>query len=65
MNRFLCFLTGGHKYRDSNMTAQTTPDDFNTVTLSNPCIKCGTLSIFQMNVGAVLSKDLAERRRMI
>ena len=50
MNSFMCFLTGGHKYSDANIRTQTAPDDFNIVEITNPCIKCGMLSVFNMNV---------------
>lgn len=50
MNKLMCFLTGGHKYSDANIMAQTMPDDFNIVEIINPCIKCGTVSICYMNM---------------
>ena len=62
MNRFMCFCTGGHKYSDANMTAEIAPDDFNTVILTNPCIKCGSLSVFYMNVKEQIAKDSARMK---
>lgn len=60
MNRLMCFLTGGHKYFDKNIKTQIMPDDFNIVELTNPCVKCGTLSVFRMNVKKQIEKDIAE-----
>lgn len=60
MNRLMCFLTGGHKYSDKNIKTQTMPDDFNIVELTNLCVKCGTLSVFHMNVKKQIEKDIAE-----
>ncbi len=60
MNRLMCFLTGGHRYSDANIRTQTAPDDFDIVILTNPCVKCGELSVFYMNVKNQLEKDIAE-----
>lgn len=62
MNRLMCFLTGGHKYSDANIRTQTMPDDFNIVELTNPCVKCGTLSVFYMNVKKQIEKDIARKK---
>ena len=40
MNRFFCFLTGGHKYKDSTLEVRF-DDDNGTVTFANHCDKCG------------------------
>lgn len=62
MNRLMCFLTGGHKYSDANIKAQTMPDDFNIVELTNPCVKCGALSVFYMNVKEQIEKDVSRMK---
>ena len=62
MNRFMCFLTGGHKYSDANIRTQTMPDDFNIIEITNPCIKCGALSVFYMNVQKQIEKDIAKMK---
>ena len=62
MNKLLCFLTGGHRYSSANARTQTMPDDFNIVEITNPCIKCGTLSVFYMNVGKMISYDAEIKR---
>lgn len=41
MNRFMCKLTGGHLYSDTNIQTELIPDDINKVILRNRCIKCG------------------------
>lgn len=58
MNKFMCFLTGGHKYSDANMKTETSPDDNNIVVLTNPCVKCGGLSVVYMKVGKFIEKEL-------
>ena len=62
MNRFMCFLTGGHKYSAANIRTQTMPDDFNIVEITNPCMKCGTLSVCYMNVQKQIKKDIAQKK---
>ena len=63
MNKFMCFLTGGHKYSDANMKTETSPDDNNIVVLTNPCVKCGDLSVVYMNVGKCIEKELRKNVR--
>ena len=62
MNRLMCFLTGGHRYSDANIRTQTMPDDFDIIELTNPCVKCGTLSVFYMNVKKQIAKDIARMK---
>ena len=62
MNRIMCFLTGGHRYSDANIRTQHMPDDFDIIELTNPCIKCGTLSVFYMNVKKQIAKDMARMK---
>ena len=61
MNRLMCFLTGGHKYFDTNIRTEISPDDFNTIILTNPCVKCGTLSVFFMDTKQI-EKDIASMK---
>lgn len=58
MNRLFCKLTGGHRYSDANIRTQTMPDDRNIVEITNPCVKCGDLSVFYMNVTAQIAADM-------
>lgn len=61
MNRLLCFLTGGHKYHDSDLkTSQ--GSRFGFVRLTNHCAKCGYAYSFEINVLYQLKKDLKDRR---
>lgn len=62
MNRLFCFLTGGHRYSDANTRSEIAPDDFDIVILTNPCVKCGELSVFYMNVKKQIEKDIARRK---
>lgn len=39
MNGFFCWLTGGHRYADSNLTVYTDPKTKEAV-FRNICIKC-------------------------
>ena len=57
MNRILCFLTGGHRYSDANTRMETAPDDFNTVILTNSCVKCGEPLVFFMNAKEHFEND--------
>ena len=59
MNSLLCFLTGGHRYADTGLavTPQKNPDWF---TFRNECIKCGKVTEFELNMGAILRADMAE-----
>ena len=59
MNKFICFLTGGHRYADKNIKAETIPDDTKHIILSNECVKCGAVSAFIMNVDAQIKHDIA------
>ena len=57
MNRVKCFLTGGHRYEDSNLRASS--DEFkNTITFTNGCVKCGKSYEVQLPFSAVMSSDL-------
>ena len=62
MGKLLCFLTGGHRFSSANARTQTMPDDFNIVEISNHCLKCGTLSVFYMNVGKMIKHDVEIKR---
>lgn len=42
MNKICCFLTGGHRYKDSDLEVKFNDDEC-TVTFSNRCNKCGNL----------------------
>lgn len=61
MNRLFCFLTGGHRYADTGLTArsQTNPD---LCILHNECIKCGKAFEFELNIGAIIRADIAKRQ---
>ena len=61
MNKLMCFLTGGHRYVDTGLKAQqqTNPDWF---TMRNECIKCGKVTEFELNVGAIIRADIAKMK---
>lgn len=60
MNKFLCFLTGGHRYRDANMTTSQ-GSRFGWVRLTNHCVKCGGVCTFEINTLYHIAKALKER----
>lgn len=43
MNRLLCFITGGHKYRSSELEVKF-DDDKGIAKFTNHCSKCGKIS---------------------
>ena len=53
MNKFMCFLTGGHKYSDANMKTETSPDDNNIVVLTNPMVGAAGISAFPMSARVI------------
>lgn len=57
MNRLLCFLTGGHRYVDTGLKCQQQSNP-NWFTYRNECIKCGKVTEFELNVGAILNADM-------
>lgn len=60
MNRLLCFLTGGHRYADKNLTAGQSEDpDF--IVLRNRCVKCGKEYGVVINVKAIIAADMKRR----
>lgn len=63
MKRFLCWLTGGHKYRDENIKSELVPDDVRQVILSNECIKCGEPTFFIMNVDRKIKNDIIRLKK--
>ena len=60
MNRLICFLTGGHRYADGNITTHPNRKK-GYMTLKNYCIKCGKPIYIQMNIDFEIQKALAER----
>lgn len=55
MNSFFCWLTGGHRYADSNQTAENSPDS-NDVFISNHCVKCGARCFVRLDVNRITEK---------
>lgn len=61
MNRILCFLTGGHKYRDENLQSRLEGDSW---IANNRCIKCGKPYEVQLPVSKILrGYELIEHMR--
>lgn len=61
MNRILCFLTGGHKYKDANLQTRFEGDNW---IANNRCMKCGKLYEVQLSVNEILrGYELMEHMR--
>ena len=61
MNKFLCMITGGHRYKDSNLESKYLTDEKGTL-LTNKCIKCGTENRFILHdevVKNLIRKDIS------
>lgn len=59
MNKFLCCLTGGHRYSDANLISIYLPDK-KELRFINPCAKCGkayTITIPEESLLIGLVKD--------
>lgn len=61
MNRLFCFLSGGHRYADTNLTASR-PIIHGFVIIRNECIKCGKAYTSAINVDAIIREDLAKMK---
>lgn len=62
MNKFFCWFTGGHKYADSNLKSERSPDS-NEIWLYNRCIKCGALSVFLLDIDRIIQADMEEFKK--
>ena len=60
MNRFFCWLTGGHRYDHSNQIAENSPDS-NDVWISNHCIKCGDRYFVRLDGNRMIQEALERR----
>lgn len=60
MNKLMCFLTGGHKYRDANIKSTTHPYDSRWLIMSNKCIKCGKPIVMGINIESVIKHDFID-----
>lgn len=59
MKRFLCWLTGGHRYADKNLRTYYSQETNETL-FFNHCVKCGIGYLFEMNTHALVKKDMEE-----
>lgn len=60
MNRLFCFLTGGHRYADKNLTAGQSEDpDF--IVLRNRCVKCGKPYRAVIKLKNIINNDIRRR----
>lgn len=57
MNSFMCRLTGGHKYDDSNVITEQIPDDVRKMWVYNRCVKCGNISVVIMDIDRINQAD--------
>ena len=61
MRRFLCFVTGGHRYSDVNLTSKVVSNDPDMVELNNYCVKCGKTTVQHLNVGKIIEEEKNEK----
>lgn len=60
MNKIICLLTGGHRYKDKNIiTRPTLYKDY--VILHNKCVKCGKVIEFDFCVGKYVREEIHKR----
>jgi hypothetical protein len=62
MNRLRCFLTGGHRYVDTGISAKKCANP-NWYTVTNQCIKCGKPIQIDLNVGKIIFDDFVARMK--
>ena len=61
MNKLMCFLTGSHKYDDTNLTVQMQANS-DWATVHNKCIKCGKPFETEIEVGRIIREDMAKMK---
>ena len=62
LRRFLCWLTGGHKYADKNLETLYCPETRESL-MWNYCVKCGTAYLFTINTDEIVKRDMEERKK--
>ena len=58
MNRFFCWLTGGHKYDNCNVKIEQCPDDVRKMFVTNHCVKCGMIRFSVLDENTVIQNAL-------
>lgn len=65
MNRFLCWLTGGHIYHDATLMVRRNPMNRKTV-FQNHCLKCGKEYKFEADIDPIIEREIEyEKNRRI
>lgn len=65
MNRFFCWLTGGHIYHDATLMVTRNPLSRKTV-FKNHCLKCGKEYKFEIDFDPILAREIEyEKKRRI
>ena len=59
MNKFFCWLTGGHRYEDKNLESAYCPFTRQSL-MVNRCVKCGEIYTATINTDAIIKRDLEE-----
>ena len=62
LRRFLCWLTGGHRYEDKNLTTYYSPMNRKTV-FANYCVKCGTQNLWELDIDRILQEDIERKKK--
>lgn len=64
MNKFFCWLTGGHKYADKNLlVCRDKSINLNQYSFSNRCVKCGKRYIFNLDLDRLIKAEMEEYER--
>lgn len=53
--RILCWLTGGHRYADANLTSVSMPENDATCFI-NHCVKCGKRTVYAVKNSALYAE---------
>lgn len=59
MNKFFCWLTGGHKYEDKNLESSYLLFTRQYL-MVNRCVKCGKIYTATIDADAIIKRDLEE-----
>lgn len=58
MNKFICRLTGGHRYRASNLEIEDPNPKSDSLFIVNVCEKCGSEIRLEFSKDALSSEDV-------
>ena len=62
MNKFFCWLTGGHKYEDKNLESAYSPYTGQQL-IVNRCAKCGYKHVAVIDLHALIEREVEEFKK--